>query len=89
MSPIQVFCKAGDFGIKMSSGFHSAPCSTRCTGLLLEGKGVGAEPGNIKPGLLIENSLESESAHVYVESRGEMILFLLLNSKITPLQNRR
>lgn len=50
---------------------------------------MGTEPGNIKSGLVIENSLESESAHVYVESRGEMVLFLLLNSKITPLQNRR
>lgn len=47
MSPIQIVCRAGDFGMKMSSGFYSAPCSARCTGLLLGGKGVGAEPGSI------------------------------------------
>lgn len=50
----------------------------------------GLSQGASTGGLLIENSLESENAHVYVDGRGEMILFILLNSnsKITPLQNR-
>lgn len=50
----------------------------------------GLSQGASTGGLLIENSLESESAHVYVESRGEMILFLLLKDySITKQTIRR